>query len=158
MHYTICMKTFVTKDNRKILISFTSEDNVKYIKALDYATHSEIGYLTFKMQKGNKAYLWSIKVSDEKYLQSGVGSIMLKCFETYCKAKRVDFIEGRYYPDDKGGKYAKGFYDNHNYSFVRDGYEQYIFKPLYKYEVDKDYLLTEDNINLNPDTDGKDAM
>lgn len=150
------MKRFVTKDKRDILISFTSEGNVKYIKALDSTTLREIGYLTFKMQKNSKAYLWSIKVTDEDYLQSGVGSIMLQCFEAYCKSKRVDYIEGRYYPDDKGAKYARKFYINHDYSIARDDYEQYIFKPLYRHNLDEKYLVPEDRV-MGEDS-GKDIV
>ena len=86
MPYTICMKKFRTKDNRPVLIALTSDDNVRYIKALESTTHNEIGYLNFKLLNGNKAYLWSIKVTDDKYLQCGVGSIMLKCFEAYLSA------------------------------------------------------------------------
>lgn len=150
------MKRFALKDNRKILIELEKCNRYMHISALDDIDHHEIGYLVFKIQQGGKAFLCSIKVTDKDYLQTGVGSIMLHCFESYCKSKRIEYIEGRYYPDGDGAEYARDFYDKHGYSITRDGYEQYVFKPLYRYSTPIKYALSEDNVS--DIDDGKDSM
>lgn len=144
------MKRFVLKDNREIVVRLNKEPSYYQIEALDGKDYHEIGYLVFRNKRDGKAFLCSIKVTDSSYLQAGVGSIMLQCFENFCKSKRIDYIEGRYYPEGDGADFAKGFYDRHHYSIGHDGYDQYIFKPMYMYETLDKYAISEESPDGTP--------
>ena len=146
------MKKFTLKDGRTVLINFERNSYYCQIDALDAVDQHDIGRLIFKY-RGGKAFLCTISVTDKDYLQAGVGSIMLQCFEAYCKSKRVDYIEGRFYPEGPGAKYAKDFYNRHNYSITKDDYDQYIFKPIYRYTVPQEYsLIQKDTDSPSPDS------
>ena len=138
------MKGFKVKDDKRIQIMLESgEKNV--ITAMDDRDLHQVGYLNFKLGKDKTAYLWSIKVTDVEFLRTGVGTVMLNCFESYCARNYVRRVEGRFYPNGDGGIFAREFYEDHGYKFFRDGYEQYISKPLSYDNIDEKFLVSEED-------------
>jgi len=147
--YTEVMKEFIVKDDRKVQLELERGefyDSTNSITAYDSKDLHQIGYLNFKL-KGDTAYIWSFKVSDPDFLRTGVGTVMLNCFEDYASRSRASFVDGRFYPDGEGAEYSKDFYESHGYQIYRDGYEQYISKSLSREEIAErnkvvDYSLT----------------
>lgn len=131
------MKEFTVKDNKKIQLTLEADENCegkKVITAYDDRDLHQIGFMNFKI-KGDTAYIWSFRIDDEEFLRTGVGTVMLNCFEDYacrCRAFRVD---GRFYPNGAGAEFSKDFYIKHDYDIYRDGYEQYIYKRLNPTEI-----------------------
>ena len=147
--YTKSMKEFTVKDDRKVQLELERGefyDSTNSITAYDSKDLHQIGYLNFRLKDGT-AYIWSFKVSDPDFLRTGVGTVMLNCFENYACRSRALFVDGRFYPDGEGAEYSKDFYESHGYQIYRDGYEQYISKSLNREEIlgrnkDVDYSLT----------------
>ena len=83
------MKNFTLKDNRAIQVTLERNSYYCQIDAVDACDQHNVGRLIFK-HRGGKAFLCTIAVTDKDYLQAGVGSIMLQCFESYCKSKRIE--------------------------------------------------------------------
>ena len=108
---------FRTKDERLFFITKeTEERNEQYIDVLiardiDF---NEIGFLKYKVGK-DKAYLYNIQVTEENYLNKGVGHHLISEFEKDLIDRKVDFINGKYYPEGIGGSFAKSFYERHGY-------------------------------------------
>ena len=150
------MKNFTLKDNREIEVTLEKNSYYCQIDAVDALDKHNIGRLIFKY-RGGKAFLCSISVTDRDYLQAGVGSIMLQCFESYCKSKRVEYIEGRFYPEGDGAEYARDFYGKHNYSITKDDYDQYLFKPIYRYTVSEKYSLLKCDMDAKKDGKSSDG-
>ncbi len=124
------MKEFIIKNGENILVALEMEDDrygMYKITAYDSGDMHKIGFINFKIKKG-EAYLNLIKVEDSAYLQKGVGSVLLNCFERFCKNSRVKSVEGKFYPTGDGGDFAKDFYKRHGYEIYRECYGQYIFK------------------------------
>ena len=147
------MKEFEIKGNRQVLVDLEVgeySDSNNRITAYAQEDLHQVGYLNFKV-KGRSADIWSFKVDDPQYLRTGVGNIMLNCFEEYCRDNRVQCIEGRFYPDGEGAVYSREFYESHGYSIYRDGYEQYLIKRLEPVETKSpvDYTLIPNNQDLN---------
>jgi hypothetical protein len=133
------MKGFSVKNDKKIQVMLEGEEKM-VITAFDDLDLHQVGYLNFKIDKG-RAYLSSIKVTDIDFLRTGVGSVMIGCFETYCKHNRVNYIDGRFYPNGDGGIFAREFYEEHGYTIYRDGYEQYITKDLTYIKADERFAV-----------------
>ncbi len=126
------MKEFRVKGDKKIQVMLETgeySDSKNVITAFDDRDLHQIGYLHFKVE-GEKAYLYTIKVEDIEFLRTGVGSVMINCFEDYCTKRRVRYVDGRFYPNGDGGIFSREFYESHGYDIYRDGYEQYISKSL----------------------------
>lgn len=136
------MKGFSVKNDKKIQVMLEGEEKM-VITAFDDLDLHQVGYLNFKIDKG-RAYLSSIKVTDIDFLRTGVGSVMIGCFETYCKHNRVNYIDGRFYPNGDGGIFAREFYEEHGYTIYRDGYEQYISKDLGHTPVDTRFVIEQE--------------
>ncbi len=147
--YTKNMKKFTVKDDKIVQIGLEKGefyDSNSTIKAYDDRDMHQIGYLNFKI-KGDTAHIWSFKVDDPEFLRTGVGTIMLNCFEDCASRSRAYHVDGRFYPDGAGAEYSKAFYESHGYEIYRDGYEQYISKRLNREEIEArnktvDYTLT----------------
>ena len=150
------MKNFTLKDNRAIQVTLERNSFYCQIDAVDACDQHNVGRLIFK-HRGGKAFLCTIAVTDKDYLQAGVGSIMLQCFESYCKSKRIEYIEGRFFPEGEGAEYAKDFYNRHDYSITKDDYDQYLFKPIYRYTVSDKYSLLKCDVETNKDTPSSDG-
>ena len=133
------MKGFNVKGDKKIQVMLEGEEKM-VITAFDDLDLHQIGYLNFKIDKG-RAYLSSIKVTDIEFLRTGVGSVMIGCFETYCKQNRVNYVDGRFYPNGDGGIFAREFYEEHGYTIYRDGYEQYLSKDLTQIKADERFAV-----------------
>lgn len=137
------MKGFSVKDDKKIQLMLEGEEKM-VITAFDDRDLHQIGYLNFRLEGKGRAYLSSIKVTDIEFLRTGVGSVMLGCFESVCKQKYVRYVDGRFYPNGDGGIFAREFYEEHGYSIYRDGYEQYISKDLEYTPVDTRFVIEQE--------------
>lgn len=144
------MKQFSVKGDRKIQVALEGDYEKKCISAFEETNFQQVGYLHFKTKEYCKdAYLCTIKVDDPEYLRSGVGSIMMNCFENYCINNGIRSVEGRFYPNGDGGIFAREFYESHGYSIFRDGYEQYIHKTLDPEEIqNEDYVIPINDMEL----------
>ncbi len=143
------MREFKVKDDKRVQLDLEKgefSDDKNCIRAYDSEDMHPVGYLNFRI-KGDIAFIYSFKVDDAKFLRTGVGSVMLNCFEDYAYKKRAHYVDGRFYPDGEGAEYSKDFYEKHGYEIYRDGYEQYISKRLTQDKLQstidgQDYSLT----------------
>ncbi len=137
------MKEFELKNGKKILVELQLAEvsnGKNKITAFDASTNKKIGHLHFNVERGS-AYIYTIRVEDVDFLQKGVGTIMLKCFEKYCTDKRVGGVDGRFYPTGEGGEFSKRFYETNGYKIYKEGNEQ---------SIDKYFDLNK--VNPNDDT------
>lgn len=109
--------------------------DIKYYKSLDeenlgtirgVSESQVIGTLTYRLKK-NTAWLYKIEVAKE-YREHGVGSTLLNIFEDECSKARVDYIEGKYFPEGESGDKGKAFYTSHGYSIYKEDYETFVGK------------------------------
>jgi hypothetical protein len=149
--YNKIMREFKVKDDKKVKIELEQGeyDEKSSIHAYDSRDMHQVGYLNFRL-KGDTAFIYSFKVDDSEFLRTGVGAVMLNCFEDHVFKRRAFRVDGRFYPDGEGAKYSKDFYEKHGYEIYRDGYEQYISKRLTKDKLQsatdgQDYTLEPSN-------------
>lgn len=140
------MEQFNHKNLGEISIVKTKEDNVNYIKLILNKTNEEIGFANYKKTNVSTAWLYNIKI-EEKFQGNGLGNLLMYAFENECVDKSVKYVEGKYYPTNN---HAKSFYNKHNYSIDKDGYETYIYKSsLQKTDIAtacKNILVEEENL------------
>ena len=90
------------------------------------ADGEKMGYLTFKMNAGQKAWIYYV-YTNEKFYHQGVGRALLQTFEKIAFENGIRFVEGKFYPENQ---YARPLYNKTGYKIERDGYETLIYKTL----------------------------
>ncbi len=125
--------TKVTLKNGKDVTIFTQNDEGEnssyYTSEVFDECNNKIGFLRFKLSSSN-CYLIRIEITDNNYAHVGLGSKMIEHMEDMAFKKRCFSVDGRFYPFGELGKHARNFYEKHNYSIYKDGYETYIYKNL----------------------------
>lgn len=109
--------------------------DIKYYKSIDEENFGSIkgvfedqviGTLTYKLKR-NTAWLYKVEVAKE-FREQGIGSTLLNIFEDECAKARVDYIEGKYFPEGESGDKVKSFYTSHGYSIYKEDYETFVGK------------------------------
>lgn len=109
--------------------------DIKYYKSIDEESIGSIkgvfedqvvGTLTYRLKR-NTAWLYKIEVAKE-FREQGIGSTLLNIFENECAKARVDYIEGKYFPEGESGDKVKSFYTSHGYSIYKEDYETFVGK------------------------------
>ena len=87
-----------------------------------------VGYLTYKIDyKTRSSWLYKVAVPSE-YRTCGIGSDLMAIYENECCLNRLNYIEGKFYPEGEDGDKVRTFYENRGYSVYKDGYETYVGK------------------------------
>lgn len=114
-----------TKDNRLFYLKFCvvthySSTKISSIHAYELKTNNEIGFLRFDYLC-DEGYIQNIKITNEDYLNCGVGTAMIKAAETYLKKYNINKITGCYSPYGKGKEFAPYFYGKNGYIIDKRG-------------------------------------
>jgi len=121
----------------------TNKNNKEYLFDMKMVYHSSEDYYTiscfdengvhtsetsFAISKANRnPSIWIYKIATYKdYQHLGLGKIMLDTVEMFAMQRRINIIEGKFYPDNE---YAEPFYIKNGYSIDRD----YNTSEIYKY-------------------------
>ena len=122
-----------TKTNN-IKIEIYEEFDVYYIVGYDCKTQEKVGFVNFKLKNGN-CWLYNIQV-EENFQGLGYGKALGIYFEKFCSDRRINFIEGKYYPTNENAKF---FYKNRNYKIEKEDYEWFVSKFIDKEKLEEDY-------------------
>lgn len=106
-----------------IKVAYYSSNNYYIIEVLEDGVKK--GYLTFCIKKG-QAWIYKIETKTE-FSRQGVGKALIDTFEFILSGKRINSIDGKFYPDNE---YAKPFYEKNGYQIYKDDYETYVCKYL----------------------------
>lgn len=130
------MKVKVYNREFEAKILYNEYDNTYLIKILDGS--NVMGYASFKVKRRQyQDSIWLYKIeTNPNYAHMGVGTATICLLEYFALNKRVQVIEGKYFPKNE---FAKPFYEKYGYSIEKDGYETFIFKYL-------DYKKIKENI------------
>ena len=112
-------------------------DDVIRVSALD-KDKKEIGYVNFCVIDESfyrKSWLNYICVDDE-YSHKGIGSALLNVFEYLSVRLRCSYVDGKYYPKNSA---AVEFYKKHEYSIIKDDYQQFLSKRLDEKKIEKEF-------------------
>ena len=121
----------------------TNKNNKEYIFDMKMVYHENEDYYTiscfdengvhagqtsFAISKANRnPSIWIYKITTfEHYQHRGLGKVMIDTVEMFAKQRRINVIEGKFYPDNE---YAEPFYIKNGYSIERD----YNSSEIYKY-------------------------
>ena len=85
-----------------------------------------VGFANYKIIKG-QAWLYMIKVADN-FRKYGIGTNLIRIMEDDCANRRVDFIEGKYYPEGAEDSEVRRFYNKNGFDIYKDGYETMVGK------------------------------
>lgn len=86
---------------------------------------SEASFMISKANRSQSIWIYKIATFD-KFQHKGLGKVMLDTIEMFAKDRKINVIEGKFYPDNE---YAEPFYIKNGYSIERD----YSTSEIYKY-------------------------
>ena len=79
-------------------------------------------------QNSSENYIWLANISVEsKYQSKGVGQFLFDLLYNDAVLKRVNYIEGKYFPTNE---IAKPFYDKNGCVIEKEGYETFVTKYI----------------------------
>lgn len=89
----------------------------------------EIGAEYFSVKNGS-CWLHKISVRDERYLNRGVGKVLIDSLEEFLCSIRVYLIEGEFSPEGFGAEFARNFYLKNGYEIYKNNNQLRVGKHL----------------------------
>jgi len=134
-----------TKDGRAFYISKEEEKDYSLTELIARdVNYNEIGFLNY-IVKNRKACLHKIEVTQEQYLNQGVGHYLITEFEDNLKQMGVPEIWGKYYPEGIGGHLTEEFYKRHGYEVIQ--YDQGDWEVKKTLDLDNKNDTKSDNLS-----------
>lgn len=125
-------KTITTKLADGEVINFTLAENEDDLYSIVVNNNKEeIASIWFKL-KNRTCYLNRIEITQNSYARKGIGTMLIKCMESFAVKHYCFSVDGRFYPFGDLGQHARAFYTKNGYNLYKDGYETYICKTLDK--------------------------
>jgi GNAT superfamily N-acetyltransferase len=142
------------EDMKDVYLDVVYDESKDYYEA--YAMKKNLkkpmAFMSFKITfDGYKREIWLYKIETyKKYQHKYIATHLLKFLEKFAKEKRIGYIEGKYFPENK---FAEGFYKRNGYSIYQDGYLWFVDKYLDENQEDKSITISQEDLKHHANND-----